>query len=106
MYPFSSHFQLSLQLLWVLYFLVIISNLEGLCLEFLSFIFSFFCLAVCFACFLFGFFVSCFSSVLGAVILSLGFYGLIWGKAKEEEMASEDSGPNLGKTPLLQRHEV
>ncbi|XP_015879180.3 WAT1-related protein At5g40240-like isoform X1 [Ziziphus jujuba] len=45
-------------------------------------------------------------SVLGAIMLSLGFYGLIWGKAKEEETAREDSYPNLGNTPLLHRHEV
>ncbi|KAK8631499.1 hypothetical protein V6N13_028284 [Hibiscus sabdariffa] len=47
-------------------------------------------------------------SVIGAVILSMGFYAVIWGKAKEEERIDEDSGSSsLGqlpnnKVPLLQ----
>uniref|UniRef100_A0A2N9I7E0 WAT1-related protein n=1 Tax=Fagus sylvatica TaxID=28930 RepID=A0A2N9I7E0_FAGSY len=53
-------------------------------------------------------------SVVGAVIISIGFYAVIWGKAQEEEEEEmkEDCGfGNLGsssdgKTPLLQRYEV
>ncbi|GMJ04233.1 Usually multiple acids move in and out Transporters 40 [Hibiscus trionum] len=38
-------------------------------------------------------------SVIGAVILSMGFYAVIWGKAKEERI-DEDSGlSSLGKLP-------
>ncbi|KAJ7974530.1 WAT1-related protein [Quillaja saponaria] len=39
-------------------------------------------------------------SVVGAIILSIGFYAVIWGKAKEEGELKEE----LGKTPLLQSH--
>ncbi|GMI99160.1 hypothetical protein HRI_003585300 [Hibiscus trionum] len=39
-------------------------------------------------------------SVIGAVILSTGFYAVIWGKAKEEDMTDDDSGLNsLGNLP-------
>ncbi|XVF16470.1 hypothetical protein REPUB_Repub10bG0033600 [Reevesia pubescens] len=43
-------------------------------------------------------------SVIGAVILSIGFYAVIWGKAKEEEGRIEnDSGlSSMDKAPLLQ----
>ncbi|KAJ7974534.1 WAT1-related protein [Quillaja saponaria] len=46
-------------------------------------------------------------SVVGAVILSTGFYAVIWGKAKKEDHFHEDSGfGSLGpssnaETPLL-----
>ncbi|KAI4346501.1 hypothetical protein L6164_007391 [Bauhinia variegata] len=49
-------------------------------------------------------------SVVGGVILSIGFYAAIWGKAKEEP--SEDRGiictrtPSNSKTPLLQSCKV
>ncbi|KAE9614355.1 putative EamA domain-containing protein [Lupinus albus] len=52
-----------------------------------------------------------FGTVLGAVILSLGFYAVIWGKAQEEEMSEEieegitESLPN-SKTPLLKDSNV
>ncbi|XVE83919.1 hypothetical protein DITRI_Ditri16bG0127000 [Diplodiscus trichospermus] len=39
-------------------------------------------------------------SVIGAIILSIGFYAVIWGKAKEEERIDDD------KAPLLQSHKV
>lgn len=46
-------------------------------------------------------------SVIGAVILLLGFYAVLWGKAKEENnmdcTGSDISGEaSDGKTPLLQ----
>ncbi|KAK8586907.1 hypothetical protein V6N13_085923 [Hibiscus sabdariffa] len=47
-------------------------------------------------------------SVIGAVILSTGFYAVIWGKAKEENMIDNDSDLNSmgnlpnNKVPLLQ----
>ncbi|XP_022741359.1 WAT1-related protein At5g40240-like [Durio zibethinus] len=34
----------------------------------------------------------CLGSVIGALILSAGFYAVLWGKAKEEEMTYDDSG--------------
>ncbi|KAI9178520.1 hypothetical protein LWI28_027487 [Acer negundo] len=37
-------------------------------------------------------------SVIGAIIISLGFYTVMWGKAKEE--IAEDN--EVGKVPLLQ----
>ncbi|RDX74537.1 WAT1-related protein, partial [Mucuna pruriens] len=46
-------------------------------------------------------------TVVGAVVLSLGFYGVIWGKAKEE--LSEDFDirpPSSSKTPLLRSYKV
>ncbi|XP_041006227.1 WAT1-related protein At5g40230-like [Juglans microcarpa x Juglans regia] len=52
-------------------------------------------------------------SVVGAVIISIGFYAVLWGKAgEEEEEMCEDCGfgslgPSWnGKTPLLQRYKV
>ncbi|KAK7339426.1 hypothetical protein VNO77_20091 [Canavalia gladiata] len=46
-------------------------------------------------------------TVVGAVILSFGFYGVIWGKAKEEVSEDIDIGPSSsGKTPLLQSYNV
>lgn len=51
-----------------------------------------------------------FSSVVGAIILLLGFYAVIWGKAHDED--TEDCGsdnlraPFDGKTPLLQNYRV
>ncbi|XP_057437280.1 WAT1-related protein At4g15540-like [Lotus japonicus] len=47
-----------------------------------------------------------FGTVVGAVILSIGFYAVIWGKAKEEELSVDDivraQPPPDNKTPLLQ----
>ncbi|KAM3761513.1 hypothetical protein ACB098_01G273700 [Castanea mollissima] len=53
-------------------------------------------------------------SVVGAIIISIGFYAVLWGKAKEaeEEEMSEDcdfgslGSSSHGKTPLLQRNEA
>ncbi|CAL9014568.1 unnamed protein product [Prunus brigantina] len=52
-------------------------------------------------------------SVVGAIILSVGFYAVIWGKAKEDEMSEDcrfESSRALpiaiGKTPLLESHKV
>ncbi|XP_021810119.1 WAT1-related protein At4g15540-like [Prunus avium] len=52
-------------------------------------------------------------SVVGAIILSMGFYAVIWGKAKEDEMSEDcrfESSRALpiaiGKTPLLESHKV
>lgn len=49
-------------------------------------------------------------SVAGAVILSFGFYAVIWGKAKEELNEDFDiatgSLPSNSKTPLLQSSNV
>lgn len=46
-------------------------------------------------------------SIIGATILSIGFYVVIWGKAKEEDEVKENNGivsstpSSLGKIPLL-----
>ncbi|XWS40780.1 hypothetical protein CRYUN_Cryun17cG0024800 [Craigia yunnanensis] len=51
-------------------------------------------------------------SIIGAVIITMGFYAVIWGKAKEEKRTDDDSGLNClgtsssGKVPLLQSHKV
>ncbi|KAK6267394.1 hypothetical protein QUC31_018231 [Theobroma cacao] len=51
-------------------------------------------------------------SIVGAVIISMGFYAVIWGKAKEEQRIHDDSGINSlepsssGKVPLLQSHKL
>ncbi|XP_050382728.1 WAT1-related protein At4g15540-like isoform X2 [Argentina anserina] len=51
-------------------------------------------------------------SVLGAVMISIGFYGVIWGQAKEEEMRAEDydsdnlRGLHSGKAPLLETYKA
>ncbi|XVE83921.1 hypothetical protein DITRI_Ditri16bG0127200 [Diplodiscus trichospermus] len=51
-------------------------------------------------------------SVIGAIILSMGFYAVIWGKAQEEERTDDDSGfSSLGllsndKATLLQSHKL
>ncbi|KAJ4833448.1 hypothetical protein Tsubulata_042927 [Turnera subulata] len=49
-------------------------------------------------------------SVIGAVVISIGFYAVIWGKAQEQECSTQDncsgsfgSSPD-GKVPLLQSH--
>jgi hypothetical protein len=48
--------------------------------------------------------------VIGAIILSIGFYAVIWAKAKEE--LSEDychgilGSSSDGKTPLLDNYKV
>lgn len=56
----------------------------------------YFILAVILCC------VFCLCSVFGAITLSLGFYSLMWGKAKEGEIMSDDCGSNnIGRTPLL-----
>ncbi|RXH89447.1 hypothetical protein DVH24_031804 [Malus domestica] len=43
-------------------------------------------------------------SVVGAIILSLGFYAVIWGKSKEEQMKPLPIG--MGKAPLLESYKV
>ncbi|PRQ53823.1 putative EamA domain-containing protein [Rosa chinensis] len=51
-------------------------------------------------------------SVFGAVMISIGFYGVIWGQAKEEEMRDQDyefdslKGLHNGKAPLLETYKV
>lgn len=51
---------------------------------------------------------SAFYSLLGATIISVGFYTVLWGKSKEE--TGEDSGadslgsPSSNKAPLLQTY--
>ncbi|KAG5002196.1 hypothetical protein JHK87_023268 [Glycine soja] len=48
--------------------------------------------------------------VVGAVILSFGFYAVLWGKAKEEELTVVDFDdirpPSNTKSPLLQSYKV
>ncbi|KAL4353457.1 hypothetical protein GQ457_06G041470 [Hibiscus cannabinus] len=46
----------------------------------------------------------CLGSVIGAVILSMGFYAVIWGKAKEENMIDDDS--NLNSTGNVPNNKV
>ncbi|KAK7274464.1 hypothetical protein RIF29_15554 [Crotalaria pallida] len=46
-------------------------------------------------------------TVVGAIILSFGFYAVVWGKAKEEEFGVDfgegrTQTPSVTKTPLLQ----
>ncbi|CAN6574913.1 unnamed protein product [Malus baccata var. baccata] len=43
-------------------------------------------------------------SVVGAIILSVGFYAVIWGKSKEEQMKPLPIG--MGKAPLLESYKV
>ncbi|XVF14136.1 hypothetical protein REPUB_Repub09cG0031400 [Reevesia pubescens] len=51
-------------------------------------------------------------SIVGAVIIAMGFYAVIWGKAKEEERTDDDTSfsslatSSSGKVPLLQSHKV
>ncbi|XVF58116.1 hypothetical protein PTKIN_Ptkin07bG0037000 [Pterospermum kingtungense] len=50
-------------------------------------------------------------SVIGAIILSMGFYAVIWGKAKEERADVGSGSSSFGhlsndKVPLLQSHKV
>ncbi|XWS32792.1 hypothetical protein CRYUN_Cryun22dG0020100 [Craigia yunnanensis] len=50
-------------------------------------------------------------SVIGAIILSMGFYAVIWGKAKEERIYDDSGLSTLGnlsneRAPLLQSHKV
>ncbi|TKY63258.1 WAT1-related protein [Spatholobus suberectus] len=49
-----------------------------------------------------------FGTVVGAVIVSFGFYAVIWGKAKEEELIEnfDIRPPSSSKTPLLQSYKV
>lgn len=46
-----------------------------------------------------------FGTVVGAVIISIGFYAVLWGKSKEESNDDFDIGgvplPSNSKTPLL-----
>lgn len=54
---------------------------------------------------------SYFCSVIGGVIICIGFYAVIWGKAKEERTEDESGLSGLGtssngKVPLLQSHKV
>ena len=46
-------------------------------------------------------------------MISVGFYGVIWGQAKEEEMSDQDCdfddslrGSHSGKAPLLESYRV
>ncbi|XP_018724825.2 WAT1-related protein At3g28100 [Eucalyptus grandis] len=47
-------------------------------------------------------------SIIGAIVIVMGFYGVMWGKSKEEETTIEGSGvgeslaSSVHKTPLLQ----
>ncbi|XP_048433841.1 WAT1-related protein At5g40230 isoform X2 [Pyrus x bretschneideri] len=43
-------------------------------------------------------------SIVGAIILSMGFYAVIWGKSKEEQMKPLPIG--MGKVPLLESYKV
>lgn len=49
-------------------------------------------------------------SIIGAIIISVGFYGLLWGKAKEEvkelEGVEVDSLESSSKAPLLQYYRI
>lgn len=45
--------------------------------------------------------ISQFCSVIGAVVICVGFYAVIWGKANEEEI-NDDNDSRDSKTPLLQ----
>ncbi|KAK7274458.1 hypothetical protein RIF29_15548 [Crotalaria pallida] len=47
-------------------------------------------------------------TVIGAVILSFGFYAVIWGKAKEEELSVDfgEGRTQTPSTPLLQSYDV
>nr|XP_011468247.1 PREDICTED: WAT1-related protein At5g40240-like isoform X2 [Fragaria vesca subsp. vesca] len=51
-------------------------------------------------------------SVVGAVMISIGFYGVIWGQAKEEEMRDQDydfdnlRGLHSGNAPFLETYKV
>lgn len=48
-------------------------------------------------------------SIIGAIIISIGFYGILWGKAKEEELKELDGVCGLessSKAPLLQYYRV
>lgn len=51
-----------------------------------------------------------FGTVVGAVILSFGFYAVLWGKAKEEELTvvefDDIRPPSNTKSPLLQSYKV
>ncbi|KAK7395699.1 hypothetical protein VNO78_16265 [Psophocarpus tetragonolobus] len=49
-----------------------------------------------------------FGTVVGAVILSFGFYAVTWGKAKEEELSDHFvmRPPSSSKSPLLQSYKV
>ncbi|XP_016753078.1 WAT1-related protein At5g40240 [Gossypium hirsutum] len=44
-------------------------------------------------------------SVIGGVILTIGLYSVLWGKAKEEEMKDDGSGLST-KDPLLKSQNV
>jgi len=51
-------------------------------------------------------FVFAFCSIIGAIIISIGLYGVLWGKATEE--IEEDVGslqsPSTENAPLLQSY--
>lgn len=50
--------------------------------------------------------LSAFCSVVGATIVSIGLYAVLWGKAKEEieeDVGSQES-PTIENVPLLQSH--
>ena len=57
--------------------------------------------------------VSTFCSIIGATIISIGFYTVMWGKAteeKEEAEKEEDAGsqesPTTENVPLLQSYKT
>ncbi|KAI6685193.1 hypothetical protein NL676_031106 [Syzygium grande] len=49
-------------------------------------------------------------SLIGAIVIVMGFYAVVWGKSKEEEKRIEGSGvggslaSSSHKIPLLQKH--
>ena len=57
------------------------------------------------------FFFCAFYSLVGATIISIGFYTVMWGKAKEEigedyGVSSPESPPTTQKVPLLQSYKA
>jgi len=51
-------------------------------------------------------FVSAFCSIIGAIIISIGLYAVLWGKATEEIEEDVDSlqTPSTENAPLLQSY--
>ncbi|XP_077237799.1 WAT1-related protein At5g40240-like isoform X2 [Tasmannia lanceolata] len=48
-------------------------------------------------------------SVIGAILISVGFYGAIWGQAKEEEMKGKEHvvhSSDSSRTPLLLKNKI
>jgi hypothetical protein len=48
----------------------------------------------------------CMCSVIGAIIIGIGYYGLMWGQITEDEVAEDDGAETVDslekKIPLLQ----